>query len=215
MIAKASWISRIAAQHKMAEADLGVKSTSLESVNVDVSQRLVAGICSTDSLDLDNEIVVPSGVDTSYFPNKSKAVYFNHEYDELPVGTCRKFVPIDGGKSIFCQTFIRRGPVGDDLLMAIQDGAVGGHSVGYKVLSVTPPKQDDPACYKKASAVVRNWLALEYSIVSMPCNPDALVSLVSKGVIRRKSAVLFGLDDTPERRYFPVGGRALVVITED
>jgi HK97 family phage prohead protease len=207
MIAFKEWIDPIATQHasEVGGDDVLCKATVIKSIKSDHEQRLVSGIVSTTSVDLDNEIVVPSGMDLSYFPGCVKAVYLNHDYSSLPVATCRKLTP--QGDALFCQTYIRRGPMGDDLLLAIEDGAVNGFSVGFKPIDFGPPTMDERKAYGECDTVVRSSKLLEYSIVSMPANPDALIEMVSKGKIRRESAVRFGLDDSPVRKFHAVTER--------
>jgi len=187
---------------------LRCKQTTLQGMKIDRTERLVSGVVCTDSTDMDNEIVLPGGFDMSYFPAQVKAVYLNHDYKQLPVATCRKLMLDASGTRLYCQTFVRRGAVGDDLLMAIEDGAVNGFSVGFKALEYGPPNQTEKA-YHGADCVVRKAKLLEYSIVSMPANPTALIQLATKGLIRRESAVLFGLDDTAERKIYPTNGAAI------
>ncbi len=208
----------IAKHHNVTEsASVGAKRAILDGMTASVEQRLVSGIVSTDAIDMEGEVVLPSGLDLSYFPNRVKAVYLNHNYDELPVAKCRKMVLNDRGQW-FCQTVIKRGGLGDDLLALMEDGTINGLSIGFMATLTTAPKPEETK-YASAKAVVRQAKLLEYSIVSMPCNPDALIEHVVKGVIRRSSAVVFGLPDTPVRTMYPVSGpakieRRIIVVEE-
>lgn len=197
---------------------LRCKQTTIQGMKIDRNERLVSGLVCTDSTDMDNEIVVPSGFDMSYFPGQVKAVYLNHDYASLPVATCRKLQLDASGTRLYCQTFVRRGAIGDDLLLAIEDGAVNGFSVGFKALEYGPPTHAEKA-YHGADCVVRKAKLLEYSIVAMPANPTALINLATKGLIRRESAVLFGLDDTAQRKIYPTNGTAIrarrIVVVEE
>lgn len=199
----------IAHHHKLSDAEsVGTKRAVIDNMETSVAQRMVSGIVCTDAMDMEGEIVMPSGLDTSYFPDRVKAVYLNHNYDALPVAKCRKMVLNDRGQ-MFCQTVIARGGLGDDLLSLMEDGVVNGLSIGFITQSASPPKPDEDR-YRGAKSVVRSAKLLEYSIVSMPCNPDALIERVSKGMIRRSSAVAFGLDDSPVRKFYPVSGPSVV-----
>ena len=199
----------IASHHKLSDAaSVGTKLATIDMMDTSISQRMVSGIVCTDAVDMEGEIVVPSGLDTSYFPERVKAVYLNHNYDALPVGKCRKMVLNDRGQ-LFCQTVIARGGQGDDLLSLMEEGVLNGLSIGFVTQSCSPPKPEEER-YRGAKSVVRSAKLLEYSIVSMPCNQDALIEFVSKGIIRRSSAVAFGLQDTPERKFYPTAGPAKV-----
>jgi HK97 family phage prohead protease len=199
----------IASHHKISDAaSVGIKRATIDKMETSTSQRMISGIVCTDSLDMEGEVVVPAGLDTSYFPERVKAVYLNHNYDELPVAKCRKMVINDRGQ-MFCQTVIARGGLGDDLLSLMEEGILNGLSIGFVTTTSTPPKPEEDR-YRGAKAVVRSAKLLEYSIVSMPCNPDALIEFVSKGLIRRSSAVAFGLPDSPVRKAYPTTGPARV-----
>lgn len=186
----------------------------LEGVTIDRDQRIVKGIVTTDSPDLDDEVVVPDGLDMSYFPGRVKAVYLNHNYSDLPVATCRRLVKADRG--MYCSTFITKRGIGDDLLTAIEEEAVRGFSIGFKVLEATSPSPEEQRRYGAAvDTVIRRAKLLEYSIVSMPANPDALMSLVGKSKIRRASAVAFGMPDSAERKMFRANPIRTIMLVED
>jgi len=192
---------------------LSVKSI-LTDVSIDRAQRIVKGIVTTDSPDLDDEVVLPDGLDTSYFPGQVKAVYLNHNYNDLPVGTCRRM--FRSGNGYICQTFITRRGIGDDLITAIEDESIRGFSIGFKVLEATAPTPEEQRRYGAAvDTVIRKAKLLEYSIVSMPANPDAIMQLAFKGKIRRSSAIAFGVPDSPERKFFRVSPIRTVMIMED
>ena len=56
--------------------------------------------------------------------------------------------------------------------------------------------------------VVTRSLLLEYSILSMQSNPEAVLKCLSKGAIRRTTAAVFNPDVSPSREFFPVNGPA-------
>jgi HK97 family phage prohead protease len=193
------------------DGEVRIKAATIKTPTIDRDQRLVKGLVSVAVPDLDNEVVVPSGLDTSYFPEKVKAVYFSHNYGELPVGTCRAMSVKDSGRSLYAATYILPGARGDDLLTAMEHEAINGFSVGFMPVEYGPPTPEETKAYGLHDCIVRKGLLLEYSVTPMPCNPDALVELVSKSLIHRSSAVAFGLPDTPERKVFAVTERRVLV----
>lgn len=190
--------------------EVRAKAALLTSPSIDREARLVKGLVSVAVPDMDREVVVPSGLDTSYFPDKVKAVYLNHDYNALPVGACRRLQVKDGGRSLYAATYVARSALGDDLLTAIEDGIINGFSVGFIATDYGPPTSEETKSYGMCDNVIRKGRLIEYSITPMPACPDALVEMVSKGMIHRSSAVAFGLDDTPVRKVFPVRGAAKV-----
>jgi HK97 family phage prohead protease len=183
-----------------ADAQIVLKQVVLKESRVDVDQRLVRGIASTCAVDQEGEVLVPAGFDDSYF-RQVKAVYWQHDYDK-PVGVCRNYSVAKGVLST--TTYITRTAFGDDVLTMIEDGVVNGLSVGVIPTEYGPPSVEETKSFGDCRNVIRRALLLEYSITPMPCNQTALIEAVSKARIRRSSAVLMGLDDTPERKFIPV-----------
>lgn len=188
----------------------GIKAAPMKTPQVDHENRLVKGMVTTTDVDMDSEVVLPN-FDTSYFPDSVKAVYLDHQY-EVPgtvaaVGVCRNFSVRPNGA--YAVTYIRKTGLGDDILAAIDCGALGGQSIGFRVLESSEPTTDELAEYgAEVKSVVRHSKLLEFSLVSMPCNSGAMLDLekmVADGQIRRKSAVLMGLPTTPDRKFFDTG----------
>jgi HK97 family phage prohead protease len=187
-----------------------------ERPKIDRNTRTIPYSCiSRAVVDMDDEVVLPGGLDTSYFPERIRAVYVNHDYDKIPVGSCTDLQTREQGRSMFAQTYIAPGPVGDDLLTAIEAGAMGGYSVGFKMLDFGPPTREEIAKYGPHKIIMRRGQLIEYSFVAMPCCPDALINLVGKGYIRRENAVRFGMPDTAKRVFHatttPKSGRTVFI----
>jgi HK97 family phage prohead protease len=180
-----------------------VKSATFDG-EIDRDERLVKGIVSVAVPDMDGEVVVPAGLDMTYFPDRVKGVFIDHNYRELPVGTCRNLSLKRGGSVLYSTTYILPGSRGDDLLTAIEHGALSGLSIGAKATDFGKPTSDEVRKYGQHDSIVRKAKLIEYSFVAHPCNQDAMIDLVSKSLIRRDSAVAFGLNDTPKRRYHSV-----------
>ncbi|TPV94857.1 MAG: hypothetical protein B7733_13045 [Myxococcales bacterium FL481] len=193
----------------------GVKSMTFKPT-VDRENRLVKGLVSTESVDLDNEVVMQDGFDTSYFPEKVQAVYLDHMYTSMgtlqvaAVGVCRNLSPKKDG--LYATTYVRPTPLGEDVLTAIEDGALSGFSIGFKVLSASAPTDDEQRRYPGARNIIRGSKLLEYSFTSMPANGDAKIkSLLDSGRIRRDSAVLMSSEIEAKAAWQPNKRRVVVV----
>jgi HK97 family phage prohead protease len=180
--------------------------SAIRELNVDREKRLVTGIVTSNAVDLTDEIVVPTGCDRGYM-DQIKVVLVGHDH-AMPVGVMRnmKITP----KNIRVQTYIARTPLGEDTLTAIQEGLLPAHSIGFRTMNFGPLTREEEEEYgEKAFGIHREWLMLEYSFVSQPCNPEAMIdekglfNAVSSGMIHRASAVVFGLSDTPARKWWP------------
>lgn len=176
------------------------KEATIDMPDVDMKNRTVSGLVSVAVPDMDNEVVLPGGLDFSYFPTKVKSVYYSHNYDAMPVGVCRNMALRDEGRSLWALTYVQPSAFGDDLLTAMKAGAVNGFSIGMKVQEMGPPTAQEIADYGACENVVRKAMIFEYSITPMPACPDALMDLASKGMIHRSSAEKFGLVAPPRTR---------------
>ena len=166
-------------------------------------------------VDLDGDVVLPFGLDTSYF-DEVKSVYWNHDYNQLPVGTNRNLSKKANG--IAATTYIRKGVFEDELLSAIEAGCVKGQSIGFRTVECSPPDMAEKKNYgDDCRMVIRKSIMLEYSITPMPANPGALLELVTKGVVSREGAVRMGLPDTARRKFWDTGTvrRPVTVLTDD
>ena len=128
-------VERIAKNGGHAEA-IRIKADRTESINR--SARMVYGWLTRTCLDVDGEVICADGVDMeTYFPTNVRAVYFNHDVEEGPVGSARRvFRKGDGWR---LETFILPTPFGDDLLTMIEHGAVGHYSIGGRIMQFPRP----------------------------------------------------------------------------
>lgn len=168
----------------------------IKTPTVDMDNRLIQGVVTTDSVDMDGEVVVPGGIDTTYFTGADDAsgvrtVYYDHDYSR-PIGTCRNMKATDEG--IYAVTYIAKTAFGDELLTMVNEGIVRGQSIGFRRMDSGNPTFEETAKYgSDCKRVTRKSLMLEYSIVAMPCNPDAMLTLknlVGKRKISERTAAL-------------------------
>lgn len=165
----------------------------LPKAAVDVEQRTVRGIVGAAAVDIEGDVVDPLGGDFEYFPKQVNSVYWQHDYNTLPIGKCRRLRTTKSGELESVTTIAKSG-FGDDLLTAIEQGIVSGLSLGFIPTDMGPPTSEELRKWPKCKRVIRKWTALEYSITPMPCNPRALIESVTKARIRFDSAMKFGLD---------------------
>lgn len=174
------------------------KNAVLKSVDVDLDERLVKGIASTDGVDMDGDVVVQSGIDTKYFwstdPEEGvRSVYWDHKYHEKPVGTCRNMKHTANG--LYVSTYITKLPAGDEVLTLVREGIVRGLSIGFRTMEATEPSIDECKKYGMAcNRVIRKSILLEYSLTAMPCNPEAMLSLKSlhdRSLVSKRTVEMF------------------------
>lgn len=138
---------------------------------------------STKGVDLEGDVIEPEGIDLSLYKS-NPIVLFNHD-PERPIGHCAWIRANDEGvKAKVCYARRPEGWVGgwfaQEVYELTKQGVLKGMSIGF-----IPLKIDDPDEKQKAIGCKRyisQALLFEFSSVSLPCNPAALVESVSKGI---------------------------------
>ena len=149
--------------------------------------RTVTARISTTSIDRDGDVLLPSGIDLKDF-RKNPVVLLNHDQGGLPVGRALSVKRESGG--IIAEVQFAERPAGhpssvewipDTVFNLFQQGILKAFSVGFIPLEMREPTDKD---MKKFGEDVRNviskWSLLEFSVVNVPANQDALVLQVAK-----------------------------------
>lgn len=161
--------------------EVAIKRAAIKTPTVDWDNRLVQGIISTENVDLDGEVVVQSGIDTTYFLGADaesgvRTVYWDHDYSR-PIGTCRNLKLTRDG--LYASTYISKTALGEEVLTLIDEGIVRGQSIGYRRLDSSDPDHAEVQKYgHNCGRVTRKAMLLEFSMTPMPCNPDAMLDQV-------------------------------------
>lgn len=193
-----------------ADEHVGIKAVEAQDINIVRDERdgpngdyfEFTAIANTAAVDLDDEVVVPEGADTSYF-FKYRTLYLNHDMG-APVGTLRSadLIPSKGWM-IRC---IVKGvtQIARDTRELIREGMIRGVSIGFVATDYGAPTRKEIERYGPHSNIIRRWRWLETSPTPMPCNPDALIQARSKGIIAPETAVVLGVDGEGVSRKSPV-----------
>lgn len=205
------------------DAAVGVLAPSIKEIRVDTEKgkRDVVFVANTADVDLEDEVVVPEGADTSHIERNGQA-FADHSYDLASnVGSIRATTLQHGRwvQRVFVYDKPGNKALCDDILYVADHGGIGA-SIGFVAIDHGPPDEKDAESFegREVRSVVRRWKWLETSFTAMPCNvacqslraeaTDArladLDEMVTKGRIQRKSAVLLGLPESPSRRYYAV-----------
>lgn len=162
-------------------------------LQVNTGKREVLAIVSTNAIDRDGEIVKPDGLKRRNYAG-NPVVLVNHDYASLPIGKCLWIKP-DGDKVIAKYVVSDKTQLARDVWGLLQDGVLGAHSIGFRSLRATAPttaeKKVNPD-WENAKLVHREWELLEFSIVGVPANPEALTLAVSKGLSPEVRQILEG-----------------------
>lgn len=201
------FIKSTAKEYNLSEAETEFVRKGLEPYkqpDFNEGEKSVITYITTGALDRDKEIVKPDGGDfTNYL--KHPVVLFGHKYSELPVGKCLWLKASGDNKGIIAKTVYANTPQADLIYNYRKDSFPLATSIGFipiKSVSIFDISRKEEFATEVKNAVqmgwikeeqapsVRNiiqkWALLEFSDVSVPCNPEALQIACSKGLISKE-----------------------------
>lgn len=153
----------------------------------DTDARTEVSVITSDAVDRDGECVLPDGGDWSTF---NKCVPFCHRYDELPAGFNQWIAA--KGRTIKAKTQYPTKPAdwGDApwLPSAVWHfitqpvPTMGDKSIGFLPMNVrmATPQEKKVRPELDGVPIIDKWMGLEYSVVAVPCNPEAQLVSVAK-----------------------------------
>jgi hypothetical protein len=182
-----SRIAAIKSRHGLAEdAPVGIFATfdTKAALDTENGNNDVLAIATTDNVDLDDEVVLPSGCDWSYL-NANRKLFVDHQYDiSHCVGALRSMAPYPSkgamkGWSIRARLYDGMPYPAAEAVQKIiaQDGI--GISIGFLALDYGAPTADERIKYPGASSIVRKSKLLEASFTCLPCNVSCQTQRVS------------------------------------
>lgn len=160
-----------------------------DEFTLEPGERTDFSFITTDSLDRDGEVVLPSGGDWSTY---NRVVTFAHRYDQLPVGSNWWIRP--RGNGLIAKTHYPERPrdwaaapwLPSAVLHLMQQPVptCTGKSIGFLPLNVRGPTPEEVAKRPelRGAKVIDRWVGVEYAVVPVPCNPDAEMQAVAKGL---------------------------------
>lgn len=153
--------------------------TALEIKTVDRRQRLISGFAAYHSnVDRVADIIDPSASVKAVNRLSSPAdvaVFVGHQANTLPVGIPQKIEATPEG--LYTETYILKGPVGDNLLDVAEDlmahGQKLGMSIGYQPLSAKPERSSGKLVRRLMDYGLQEY---SYAASQMIANPRALAT---------------------------------------
>ncbi len=151
-----------------------IRKATYETADVAESERKAAFVVSTAAEDRDGDTVSPDGWDLSSY-RRNPVVLWAHDTKQPPVAMSVR-ESVSGGALRSVAKFPEPGVYGfaDTIFGLVKGGFIRGTSVGFKPLDATPRPQ-------KGIAYRRQEL-MEYSILPVPSNRDALVEAKAAGI---------------------------------
>lgn len=139
-----------------------------ELKGIDTSKRTITAMVSTDSVDRDGDIIVPSGWQLDNY-RKNPVVLWAHDYSGLPVAKALAIEITSNGLLTMMQ--FAEHQLAQDVFELYAGGFLRAFSVGFRVLEYTR-RVDEQA---QSGWLMTKTELLEYSCVPVPANQDALV----------------------------------------
>ena len=154
-------------------------------------ERAVIARITTTTVDRDHDVVLPAGVELRDF-RKNPVVLYGHGEQTYPIGS----VPPGGieknadgltAKVVFAERPADLPPEvewpADTVLDLFKQGVLRAFSIGFTVQSWRDANEKDKRKYGDGvERVIEKWTLLEFSVVTVPANQDALAIAVSKGL---------------------------------
>jgi HK97 family phage prohead protease len=162
-------------------------TTEIESL----SDRVRRFIVSTAAVDRDNDSISPKGWNLANY-RKNPVVMFAHDYSSLPIAKAVS-IRATGTQLISDCEFPPAGlhPFADQVLAMIDGGFLNATSVGFRPLKSSPNVTRGGTDYQEQEL-------LEYSIVPVPANPEAIHALKAFGLwtpaLEKAGRVLSGVN---------------------
>ncbi len=126
---------------------------------------------STGSEDREGDVLEPTGIVTAHYM-KNPVVLWGHDYTKLPIGRTRS-IAATMDQRIEAAVEFAPGEFAQQVKTLVDSGFLRAASVGFKPLASEPLDNGGRRFTK--------WDLLEWSIVNIPSNPDALALAKSQG----------------------------------
>ena len=156
---------------------------------------------STDTVDRDREILLPKGAELGNF-YKNPVVLWAHDYSGTPVGKA-KWIK-SGRKYIKAMWTWAKTVKAQEIKQLWEGGFLNAISVGFipkEGHEPTPKDIDKVPEWAEARRIVDKWELLEFSIVPVPANPDALASIKALNLSKETQEEL-GIGEDEETTVF-------------
>lgn len=181
------------------------RKTCVTKIDGRGERRLDAAI-STISVDRDGDVLLPSGLRADEF-RRNPVVLLGHDAGSLPIGKAVRIRQTPN--AVMAEMEFAERPaahpdaaewVPDTVYDLFKQGVLNAFSVGFTIDSARPANKKDVNRFgDRVRRVVTEWNLLEFSVVTIPANQDALVTAVKSGDLRQDSYIFEALDEEPPR----------------
>jgi phage head maturation protease len=154
-----------------------------KATDINEEERTVVAVISTDSVDRDNEVLVPKGMDAEDF-RKNPVVPWSHNTFQPPIGKALWIK--QGRKRITAKVRFATTDLAEEVWQLFKGGFLNAFSVGFIPKEGRRPTPDDIKAnplLAEASFMFTKWILTEFSPVTVPANAEALaIAVKSKSI---------------------------------
>lgn len=177
----------IADRHHVKADAVGVKSFTCSLKSASKGRSFTATITS-DRMDRDDEVLIPSGMIPTEFMTGKRTIFWNHDYS-LPIGAAKTLKQFDNrweSEAFIAENTQKMTDFFPDYVWSLlEQDILGGVSVGFVPVETRRPTQKDYERYgDRLRNVVSKWKLLEWSIAPLQANIDGVVTAVQKGLVK-------------------------------
>ncbi len=169
---------------KPSEIEFVRKGFIAESKGTDEEERSSTELINTADIDRDNEILMPKGADLSHF-KKNPQVLWAHDYHQPPIGRAAWVKRDTASKGLLAKTIYATTDFAEDIWKLVSGKFLPARSVGFIPMEWHEPDEKEIARHPEragARRVYDKWELLEYSVVPVPSNRQALQVAIGKGL---------------------------------
>lgn len=152
------------------------KQFSEEVREVDVDKRTVVHLITTDTRDRYGDIVEPKGGRLENYL-RDPVVLDAHKYGTFPIAT-NVWLKKEKSGILTKTRFHDKTQIARDAFNLVVEGVLRAWSIGFMPIKWETFEEDGIRGY-----LYKIWELLEYSLVSVPANPDALTMAIQKGML--------------------------------
>jgi len=165
-------------------------SDQAKTIVADAEKRQITAMITTPKPDRAGDIVMPLGCDAGGFL-RSATVLFNHDQAQ-PVARCTGLdIKADGIRATATFPPAGTSQISDEVFALIKARTLNAISIGFRPIEATPIKSGGTITGMRFDT----WELLEWSVVSVPCNPQALIE--QRSVYRKHAAATRAPDPLP------------------
>lgn len=168
------------------------RAVAAETKDINVATRSVTHLISNATQDRAGDIVEPKGWDTEKFLS-NPVVLVDHDYRvEKIIGRAQSVWADDSG--LYATTVFSDKGLGAAAFDLVQAGIARAWSVGFRPIDQEPIRDEKGVL--KGFRFTKQEL-LEYSLVAIPMNPDAVNNAIQRGIDRTSLELLFSRNVAP------------------